>query len=527
MFVVGSHADVGEWSPETAAKLYWTAGNIWTGRVAVQAGTALEYKFIARTNSAGQYCNGDNVEWMAGANLATQVVAQPDAPYTGKTILYHSGWTNAGLIYHVGTNWPTISMERIGTGRSGSEYLYRATGFAEVGEPLEFVPYGFFNGTQYWDHAPYGGYGDSNYYTTLDVFFLQDGNVYNYRPPTNVSASRIVGTNVVSSWAPTIPSRGCRIYLPRGYDQNTWKRYPVLYMHDGTNVFQPGGSYGCWNAELTADKEISQGRMRECIIVGVDNTSERNREYIPPGDNSGAGPGTADQYANFLIHNVRPMVDAHFRTLNDLSNTLTVGSSFGGLVSFYLGFETNVFGKIGPMSTAFWPAPKFVGRIETNRYHGPRAYMDMGTAESGLWDDNMYVYDLLLANGYAVNADLLSVVGCGDGHNEAAWAARLPGMYHYLLSLWDEPNLLAQEVYPPVIGSAALGSFTVDFTALRGRTYQLERSLTLGAASWTNAGTLADEPLPWAPRTIQDTNSPAVGGPIFYRVGAEPWPPAP
>ena len=191
VFVVGSHPDVGAWSPERAAKLYWTPDNVWTGQVAVQAGTALEYKFIARTNSAAQYCNGDNVEWMAGGNLSTQVVAQPAAPYAGKTILYHSGWTNAGLVYRVGTNWFGAAMTRAGAGRTGSEFLYRAAGLGVEGEPLEFVPYGYFNGTQYWDHAPYGGYGDSNYYTTLDVFFLQDGQVFNYRPPAAVSAPRI------------------------------------------------------------------------------------------------------------------------------------------------------------------------------------------------------------------------------------------------------------------------------------------------------------------------------------------------
>ncbi|MBU1692597.1 MAG: hypothetical protein KKC51_01400 [Verrucomicrobia bacterium] len=527
VFVVGSHDDVGAWGPTNAVKLCWTAGNVWTGLVAVQAGTALEYKFIARTNSADQYGNGENVEWMAGDNLSTQVVAQPDAPYTGKTILYHSGWTNAGLVYRVGTNWYGTAMQQAGGGRTVNEYLYRAEGFGEEGDPLEFVPYGTYNGTQYWDHAPYGGYGDSNYYTTLDVFFLQDGNIYNYRPPTNVSASRIDSTNVTSSWAPTIPSRMCRIYVPRGYGENTWKRYPALYMHDGTNVFQPGGIFGCWNAELIADKEISQGRMRECIIVAVDNSPERNREYIPPGDDSGAGSGTADQYANFLIHNVRPMVDAHYRTLNDWSNTLTIGSSFGGLVSFYLGFETNVFGKIGPMSTAFWPADKFVGRIETNRYHGPRIYMDMGTEEPSLWDENMDAYDQLLDNEYAVNADLLLEVGCGHEHNEAAWAARLPDTYHFILSLWDEPNLLAQEEHLPVIDTASATSFAVEFTALRGRTYQLERSLTLAAGSWTNAGALAEELLPWAPRTIQDTNPPSVSGPVFYRIATESWPPVP
>ncbi|MBP7828429.1 MAG: hypothetical protein KA248_00785 [Kiritimatiellae bacterium] len=527
VFVVGSHDDLGAWSPEAAVKLYWTAGNVWTGQVAVQAGAALEYKFIARTNSAEQYCNGDNVEWMAGTNWPAQVAEQPDAPYTGKTILYHSGWTNAGLVYRVGTNWYGAAMERLGAGRSGGEYLYQASGFGVEGEPIEFVPYGHAGGVQYWDHAPYGGYGDSNYYTTLDVFFLQDGHVFNYRPPTNVSASRIIGTNVTSSWAPTIPSRGVRIYLPRGYDQNTWKHYPALYMHDGTNVFQPGGAYGCWDADILADQEISQGRMRECIIVAVDTTPKRDSEYCPPGDQYGPEPGTGDQYANFLVHNVRPMVDTHFRTLNDFDNTLTAGSSMGGLISAYLGLATNVFSKIGAFSPAFLVAPNFMAWMDAQDTRGVRMYMDDGTVdlEVDLWPDTWGAYDLLMQDGYVPNDDLLMVVGCGQTHNEAAWASRLPRVYQYLLSLWDEPNLLAQEEYPPEVGLAGSTNYAVAFTALRGRTYALERSLTLAGGSWSNAGSLAEESMPWAPRSIADTNPPAVSGPVFYRVSAGAWPP--
>ena len=99
-------------------------------------------------------------------------------------------------------------------------------------------------------------------------------------------------------------------------------------------------------------------------------------------------------------------------------------------------------------------------------------------------------------------------------------------MYHFLLSLWDEPNLLAQEEYPPVLAAAALGSFTTDFTALRGRDLPVAALAEPVGGSWTNAASLGEEPLPWSPRSIQDTNPPAVSGPVFYRISAESWPPA-
>jgi predicted alpha/beta superfamily hydrolase len=524
-FVVGSHSDVGNWSPSQAVKLYWTAGNVWTGHIAIQSGTTLEYKFVTRATTSGLYCSDANVEWMSGANLTSSVPAQPAAPYTGKTVYYHSGWTNAFLVYRVGTNWFSAEMSRAGAGRGAGEYLYRLGGIGEAGEDIEFIPGGYSGGVQYWDHAPYGGYGDSNYYTTLDVFFLQDGHVFNYWPPVTVSVSRIETTNVTSSWAPTIPSRNIRIYVPRGYDQNTWKRYPVLYMHDGQNVFQPGGVFGCWNGEQTADKEISQGRMRETIIVAVDNTSARNREYIPPDGDAGAGPGTGDQYADFLIHNVRPTVDTHYRTLNDRANTLTVGSSFGGLISTYLGLETNVFGMIGPMSPAYWPADAFVGRIDSNNIKGVRIYTDMGTDESetSMWDPFWRVYDLFLADGYALNDDLRIAIGCGQQHNEAAWAARLPGAYDFLLNVWDEPNVLAQAEYPPAIETVT-SEWQFSFHSLRGRAYRLDRTPSLVGGSWSGVTTSAVENLPWSSRTLADTNAPAQFTNGFYRLVVEPWP---
>ena len=98
VFVVGSHADVGNWNPTGAVKLYWTSGNVWTGQVAVQAGTTLEYKFITRGTATTQWCDGANAEWSGGGNLTTAVPAQPSAPYTNKTIYYHSGWTNAFIL---------------------------------------------------------------------------------------------------------------------------------------------------------------------------------------------------------------------------------------------------------------------------------------------------------------------------------------------------------------------------------------------------------------------------------------------
>ncbi len=526
LFVVGNHPDLGNWDPQQGRKLCWTSGNVWTGQVAVDAGVALQYKFVVRTNAAANYCDGGNVQWMSGANLTTNLLPGPVAPYTSKAIYYYSGWTNADIVYQSGlnTNWYGAAMTRIGGGRTAGEYLYYVDGLGAPGELLTFVPNGCLGGTRYWDHSPANG---GNYYTRLDSFVVQEGQTYNYWPPATVSVSRVTRTNVTSSLPAPLNARAVWIYIPRGYDQNTWKKYPVLYMHDGTNVFRPGGVYGTWAAETNADSMISLGVMRETIIVAVDTSTNRSCEYMPPGDNEGAGPGIADQYAHFLVDYVKPMIDSKYRTLTNRADTIVMGSSYGGLVSLYLGLETNVFGKIGSLSTAILPATNFMAWIASHDTHGSRIYLDMGTIDldATLWDTGWQTYNLFLQDGYAVNHDLCYVVGCGATHNEGAWDRRLPGAYAFLLNPADEPNLLSQSRTPPQLDLIAgtPGTLSVSFDTLKGRRYRLDHADNLISPQWTGIATSTVEGLLWSTTTLSDTSHPA-GGTHLYRVSAVSWP---
>ena len=491
VFVVGNHADVGNWNPTNAIKLRWTAGNIWTGQVAIQAGTALQYKFIRRSTDAGQICSLANT-FDLGATQSLAVAAQPAAPYAGKTILYHSMWGQAFIQYRSGTNWVSTQMTRIGAGRTNGEHLYRLSGIGEAGEEIEFVP----NDGNGQSDNPVGG---GNYQTSLDTFFLQDKNVFNYQPPTNVSTPTITTTTVNSTYG-GIPSRTVRIYLPRGYAQNTWKRYPVLYFHDGQNVFDPGGPFGSWSADATSTREAAQGRMRECILVGVDNTPNRIAEYMPPTDSYNGNPGVGNQYLNYLVNNVRPYINSTYRTLTNSANTLTAGSSLGGLISLYAGREGTNFGKIGIVSPAFWVAANYMAQVSNGAKKPARVYLDMGTAEGGdAWNNYLGFYDVLLKQGYAPNDDMRNVTGCGDQHNEAAWKKRLPVIFRFLLNPWDEPNSLAQREHPPKLTftewNAATNHVNVGFPSLFGFSYELEQSSDL--ASWSNVTATGVETLPW------------------------------
>ena len=528
LYVVGGHPDLGAWSPTASVRLAWSPGNVWSGQVAVQAGTTAEYKFISRVDSSGQHCQPTNVEWMGGANLTNQIPAQPAAPYAGKAMYYHSSWTSAFVRWSVnGSNFFDTAFDRMGDGRFGGESLFRASGFAEEGNPVQFVCSGYLNGTQYWDNAPYGGFGSGDYYTPLDVFFLQDGDLFNYVPPPAPSAPTIVTQFVASSYS-NIPGRTVRVYLPRGYTNNTWKRYPVLYMHDGQNIFDPLSGFPSWGVHHTSTREISQGRMRESIVVAVNNSGFRCAELLPPGDtiqtSSGACyttnpiPGLGDQYADFMIHNVRPYVDTTFRARNDVSNTFVAGSSLGGLISSWMALRTNVFGGAGVLSPAFWAAGNFVGWIATNSTKGSRLYLDAGTSESddSMWDPFWIVRGLFLQDGYAENGDLLTRIGCGAGHNEAAWSNRLHHLVRFLLPPEDEPNRLAQAEYPPRIEWGG-GVTSLVHRSLGGFAYRLEIATNGSADVWLPIATSAVEALPWSSVAWTFTNTPPGGAKGLFR----------
>ena len=523
MYVVGSHPDVGAWHPAQAVKLTWSNGNVWWGDIGVQAGTALEYKFVKRATDPAQICNDANAEWWPdGANLQTNAPAEPAAPFTGKRIEFYSDMTNVNLVYSMlsaadreatGT-WHAVTMTTAGAGLRAGEWHHVAENIGTEGEWIRFTFSGWHNESNDWEKAR----DNQDFWTPLDALIVRDRQVFNYLPPSNgMSDSRIVVTNVESSYT-NIAGRRVRIYLPRGYDENTDRRYPVAYFSDGQNIFTPHDSWDSWDAEVSADAETQGGRMRETIIVGVDCAADRTVEYLPHMDRNSGKPGKADNYADFLIHNVRPTVDGHYRTKNDCANTACIGSSSGGLLSMYLGTWTNVFGLVGAMSGVYSTnfCPNYMAWLASNRVHEARVWMDVGNINNeldidgiSLYDDNYDLYWYLLGFGYAPNADLRFMIGCGHDHNEAAWAARLPVAFRFLLDVREEPNALL-----PLRLDLAGGQ--LKFPAFRGTAYSLEQSAGL-TDGWDPATNWARETRPWTNRTA-DLPTNATG---FFRVKGE------
>jgi len=268
-----------------------------------------------------------------------------------------------------------------------------------------------------------------------------------------------IETVMVESEDALIPSREVRVWLPAGYDEGK-RRYPVVYFHDGQNVFRPGGSFGCWFAEDAAESEIAAGRMREAILVAVPNNpadmgNARITEYQPPTDvnprDPERGKGICDRYAEFLVGKVKAAVDAKYRTLPEREHTMVAGASMGGLVSLWLGLNTDVFGAVGVFSPAFWTSPNFMKAVMGGKKkEGLRIYMDMGTQEKGnltgdYWEDALAVRGALLEQGYVEGEDFLWNPGEGDEHNEKAWAKRLPRALEFLVAGEGEPRIEEDE----------------------------------------------------------------------------------
>ncbi len=243
-------------------------------------------------------------------------------------------------------------------------------------------------------------------------------------------------------------SRDILVYLPRSYAISE-RRYPVLYMHDGQNLFDSATSYaGEWSVDETLEGLAGQGI--EAIVIGIPNIgSRRYQEYIPfPSADMTDAQG--DLYVNFIADTLKPVIDSTFRTQPGRATTGIMGSSLGGLISLYAFFgRADVFGMAGVVSPALrWGKQGIFPYVQDAAFTPGKIYMDVGTAEgSGLGADpqsqrsfaDNYVQQvrrmstLLKRKGYQTGEALLYVEEAGGVHHESAWARRLPNALRFLL----------------------------------------------------------------------------------------------
>ncbi len=233
--------------------------------------------------------------------------------------------------------------------------------------------------------------------------------------------------------------KNCRdviIYFPPDYEK-TDERYPVLYMHDGQNIFDVATSFSGveWQADETAEKLIQNGIIRPIIIVGIYNKGvDRLDEYSPWVDENYGG-GSGDLYAQFIVETLKPYIDSNFRTLADRDNTAIAGSSMGGLITLYMGVKyNNEFSKLGIMSPAFWFANgEIMKYVQNSDFEGQtKIYLDVGTVEgcdSKIYLDVARTMHQILSSKSKV--ELLYIEEDSGIHSETAWARRFPQLLNY------------------------------------------------------------------------------------------------
>ena len=229
------------------------------------------------------------------------------------------------------------------------------------------------------------------------------------------------------------------VYLPPGYDEQPQRHFPVLYLHDGQNLFDGATSFipGMdWHVGHTADDCIRAGRVQPLIIVGIYNAGKQRLGEYTPTRAPKLGGGRANRYAKFLLEEVQPMVKGNYRVLGGAENTGIGGSSLGGLVSLYLGLrQPQIFGKIAALSPSVWWNQRVILRfVEAAPVRPlPRIWLDIGTREGPrIVDDVERFRDVLLKKGWQLGRDLFYQRVEGAEHNEAAWAARVGPFLEFL-----------------------------------------------------------------------------------------------
>jgi predicted alpha/beta superfamily hydrolase len=228
------------------------------------------------------------------------------------------------------------------------------------------------------------------------------------------------------------------VYLPPGYDPSSVRRYPVLYLHDGQNVFDRATSVGEeWGVDETAQALIESGVVEPLIIVGVYNTGEhRIDEYTPTGDGRVKAGGQADLYGRMLVEELKPFIDARYRTLPSALNTALGGSSLGGLLTMHLGLKyPTVFSKLAVLSPSVWWDSRIILReVRALQSKLPlRIWLDAGTSEGArVCEDARLLRDALVQKGWVLDGDLKYFEAEGAEHNERSWGSRVDPILRYL-----------------------------------------------------------------------------------------------
>ena len=219
------------------------------------------------------------------------------------------------------------------------------------------------------------------------------------------------------------------VYLPHNYSTTT-KKFPVIYMHDAQNLFDRKTSYaGEWRAD-----EVLDSLHAQAIVIGIEHGNEKRMDELTPYPNEKHGGGGADAYLDFIVNTLKPHVDKTFRTKTKAKHTTIMGSSLGGLVSYYALLKyPDVLGKAGVFSPSFWFNDKIYALTENTKKIKGKIYFMAGDSESkDMVPDLERMAEIERQKAKKDNHLQVKIVK-GGKHNEALWSRELADAYLWLM----------------------------------------------------------------------------------------------
>lgn len=236
-------------------------------------------------------------------------------------------------------------------------------------------------------------------------------------------------------------SRAVRIYHPPGYDENTLRSFPTLYMQDGQNLFFPEEAFqgNEWHVDETMDRLDQMNAIRKVVVVGV-SPGDRVRDYTKPG---------YETYARFLVERLKPLVDSNLRTLTGPLETAVMGSSLGGVAALHAAWaHSGVFGKVACLSSTFGQFDDLFERIAVEPKRALQIYLDSGWPKDN-HDATNAMRDLLMSRGYQLGVDLLQFSFPEGQHGETSWGGRIHLPFQYFFGrAWLAQRAQATMAWP-------------------------------------------------------------------------------
>lgn len=364
------------------------------------------------------------------------------------TFVYYESPTNGKTISNVSlvSVWNGYEKDKLFLHRAGNTGLYTLT----IRAPVTNEPY------YYYDVWYAGEEASTKKLDPFNACMIYAGtyrNIVHSVDDPHGFLQIIRQVRPVTTIAP-IQKRDITVFLPPGYYTETNRRYPVLYMHDGQNLWDlPSANYGGWKMDTALVKLMNEGKIPPVIIVGIANTGDRPFEYVgfslfyqypvPAGDEAlvSSQIKKAFAYEDFLVHQVKPMIDGLYRTLPDRANTSIAGSSFGGGGSLFIAFRNpDVFGKVASLSGGNWPTsdsmfiqrpfnvfPYLIDKV-IKKNTGLKIYIDCGDQDldKTFLLATQSMHEALKKLGYKDGEDMAYYENLGRGHNETSWALVAP-----------------------------------------------------------------------------------------------------